>query len=121
MTRAHTIDPEEIRTVFAERGVVRLDAAFDAERAAQFEATVWNHIEARSVLRRDDPSTWTAATLSGWKGLDRSEILDALIGSALVRDALDAVERIRRLDPDRDRKHRRPHEPGVQRPRLVAP
>lgn len=86
------MDPDEIRTTFADRGVIRLEGAFSIESAARIQASVWNYVESKAGIRRDDPATWpTSAPPIGWRGLDREPMLAAMAGSPMVHRALDAI------------------------------
>jgi hypothetical protein len=86
------MDPDEIRTTFANRGVIRLDGAFSIERAARIQSSVWSYAESKTGVRRSDRSTWPSGPLPiSWKGLDRRHILDAIAGSPMVLRALDAI------------------------------
>ena len=86
------MDPDEIRTTFADRGVIRLDGAFNIESAERIQSSVWSYAEAKAGVRRSDRSTWPSGALPiGWKGLDRDHILDAMAGSPMVHRALDAI------------------------------
>ena len=86
------MDPDEIRTTFADRGVIRLDGAFGAESAARIEASVWSYVESKAGIGRNDRATWPTSSPSiGWKGLDREPMLDAIAGSSMVHHTLDAI------------------------------
>jgi hypothetical protein len=86
------MDPDEIRTTFADRGAIRLDGAFSAESAARIQASVWRYVESKTGVGRSDRSTWPSGSLPiGWKGLDRDPMLDAMAGSPMVHQALDAI------------------------------
>lgn len=86
------MDPDALRTTFAERGVVRLDRAFGEDAAARLREVVWRYAERKTGVIVADRSTWpqTRLTLS-WKGLKRNRAFDVLLGAPAVTAALDAI------------------------------
>jgi hypothetical protein len=86
------MDPEEIRTTFADRGVIRLDGACSAESAERGQTAAWRYAESKAGLLRHDRSTWPAAARSiSWKGRDRDRLLDAMASNPQIHRALDAI------------------------------
>src|SRR5262245_56333433 len=75
------MEPEEMRSVFVDRGVLRLDAAFTASEAERIRAVIWGHVDRRLGLRADDRSDWpTDGWLPiSWKGLKRNRAFDAML------------------------------------------
>ena len=78
---------------FVDRGVVRIPGAFSPEDAEAVSRAVWGHVERRSEIRRDDPSTWPAQGFSGlsFKNLKRHRAFEAVNGSEQMRRALDEL------------------------------
>lgn len=86
------VDTDEIRTTFADRGLIRIDGAFSAEVAARIQESVWSYLDSNAGIRRNDRATWpTRSAPIGWKGLDREPMLEAMAGSPMVQRALDAI------------------------------
>jgi len=85
------VEPAEIRSRFADTGVVRLDGACSRERADAMKRTVWGFIERRDGIVERDPSTWpTDEWIGGMKKIKRRPVFDVLDNEP-VRAALDAI------------------------------
>ncbi len=86
------MDLDAIRSVFVDRGVVRLDAAFSPEAAARIRTAVWRYAERKVGVRPDDPSSWPTGWLGlSWKGLKHNRAFDILVDNGSVTTALDAI------------------------------
>ncbi len=85
-------DPAQLRGEFRERGVIRVDGAFDHDAAARIGDVVWRHAGRKVGLRCDDPSTWPIGRVPiSWKGIRRNRALDALLHNRAIEWALDAL------------------------------
>src|SRR5690242_19212845 len=87
------MESADVRTVFADRGVVRLRGAFSPEAAARIHAVAWRHAERTIGVRPDDRSSWpTNGWLPiSWKRIKRQRVFDVMVDNALVPPALDAI------------------------------
>src|SRR5438045_7658951 len=81
----------ELATTFAETGICRVDGAFSAEQAEAIGDVVWRHVEQRTGVRRDDPSTWSERLVIGFRRLKTKRVFEVVVGNEGVRAALDAV------------------------------
>lgn len=82
----------DVRTVFAQTGVVRLNGAFSAEAARRISDAVWRYAERKAGLRRDDPTSWRGGWPGiSWKGLKRNPVFAPVLANEAVGDTLDAV------------------------------
>jgi hypothetical protein len=81
----------EQQRCFEQDGVVRLRGAFAADEAAAMVAAVWHHVESRTDLRRDDPSSWVPEPGVSFKRLKRNPAFHPLVGNEAVRAALDGI------------------------------
>lgn len=86
------MDAEDVRSAFADRGVVRLDGAFGRDAAARIRDVVWRYAERRVGIGPGDRSPLPGGRLPlSWKGLKRNRVFDVLVGNPAVTAALDAV------------------------------
>lgn len=81
------LTPEQ-RSEFAERGFVRLHGAFSREEAAAMEQRVWDALQRRHGVCRDDPATWQIPLGTGLQGL-RTHAVFRPIGGPALTGALD--------------------------------
>jgi hypothetical protein len=85
-------DPAALLAEFQDRGVVRIDRAFDRDAAARMGDVVWRYAARKAGLRRDDRSTWPIGRVPiSWKGIRRNRALDALLHNPAVEAALGTV------------------------------
>lgn len=80
----------EQREEFDRSGIVRLPGAVAPEQVKEMRDCVWDAVERRAEVRRNDPGTWKAQRLMGVHGLPASAIFEQ-IGSPAVCDALDSL------------------------------
>jgi hypothetical protein len=81
-----------VERVFADTGILRLDGAFTAAQAAAMRDTIWRHVERRTGVRRDDPSTWSpGAPHLSFKSLKRNPVFGAVVANEAVTAALDGI------------------------------
>lgn len=86
------MEPHAVRDAMTDRGVVRLDGAFDADAAARMAERVWGRVEHKLGARRDDRSTWPVGWLAiNWKGLKNNRVFDPVFASPDVAAALDVI------------------------------
>jgi hypothetical protein len=87
------MEPDELRAVFVDRGVVRLDGAFSSEAAERIRDVVWRYAETKIGVQRDDTGSWpTDGWLPiSWKGLKRKRALNAIVDNSAVTSTLDAI------------------------------
>ena len=83
------LDPSQ-REHFAAHGFVRLPGVFSRDAAAAMEQRVWEWLERKHGVRRDDPASWTQAQPTGLQPLKQHAIFDAIGGTALFA-ALDEL------------------------------
>lgn len=77
---------------FAERGVVRLDGAFDAVAATRIRDVVWHYADRKVGLQYDEPASWPRGWLPiSWKGLKHSRVFDVFLDNPSVVTALGAI------------------------------
>jgi Phytanoyl-CoA dioxygenase (PhyH) len=94
------VDSADVRRLFDQSGVVRLDGAFSADEAAAMRDAVWGYAERKAGLRAGDRSTWPEGWSGvSWKGLRRSQVFAPLTNNPAVTAALDAVFGIGGWDP----------------------
>lgn len=80
----------EQRENFDRSGIVRLPGAVAPEQVKEMCDCVWEAVERRAELRRDDPGTWKAQRMIGSKDLPQSVNFQR-IASPAVCDALDDI------------------------------
>lgn len=87
------MEPEEVRAVFADRGVVRLDGAFSAEAAERMRVAVWRYANAKIGVQVDAPDSWPSDGWLpiSWKNLKRNRVFDVIVDNPAVTAALDAI------------------------------
>jgi ectoine hydroxylase-related dioxygenase (phytanoyl-CoA dioxygenase family) len=76
------------RQRFFDRGIVRLPGAFSEVDAALIVDRIWQLLEEKSALRRNDPSTWEERQPTGFQSLTRTNTFNSIASSAVI-DALD--------------------------------
>src|SRR5262245_47720939 len=72
----------------AERGFVRITGAFSTPEAAAMQALVWDELQRRHGVRRDDRASWTIPQPCGLQRITADPVF-APIGAAPVRSAID--------------------------------
>jgi len=77
---------------FEEDGFVRLEQGFAVEEAERMCARVWDFLEARDGVRRDDPTTWYEENPRGFQSLTRAGAFDGVATDEVVA-ALDHLLR----------------------------
>lgn len=87
------MEPEQVRAVFFDRGVVRLDGAFSSSAAERIRAVVWRYAEAKIGARADDRDSWPSGGWLpiSWKGLKRNPVFNVVVDNPAVTAALDAI------------------------------
>lgn len=75
------------KQAFFDRGVVRLPRAFSEIDAAQMVNSIWNLLESRDGLQRNNPSTWPEMQPTGFQPLTRRGAFNQ-IASPVVIDSL---------------------------------
>ncbi|HYK65921.1 MAG TPA: phytanoyl-CoA dioxygenase family protein [Patescibacteria group bacterium] len=78
------------REEFDRSGIVRLPGAVAPERVKEMLDCVWDAVERRAEVRRDDPTTWKAQRMIGLQDLPKSVNFEH-IASPAVCEALDAI------------------------------
>jgi hypothetical protein len=78
----------EQREEFDRLGIVRLSGAIAPKDVKAMSDSVWDAVERRVKVRRDDPSTWKAQRVMGAQDLPKAATFDQ-IASPQVCDALD--------------------------------
>jgi ectoine hydroxylase-related dioxygenase (phytanoyl-CoA dioxygenase family) len=80
-------------TEFERNGILRVSGAIPGADVESMAALVWDNLERRYPIRRDQPRTWTSRRISGLHALDKSvsfqeigstkicQVLDQLLGS----------------------------------------
>jgi hypothetical protein len=89
---------DEQREEFDRRGILRLPGAISRSDTEMMCNSVWNALQRRHEIRRNDPDTWKAQRISGTHALPKSETF-AQIGSPQVREALDDLLGRRNWEP----------------------
>jgi hypothetical protein len=85
------VHPPDIDTSFAQDGVVVLRSAFSRDDAHLLKSAVWRHIESKTRVRLDDPSTWACDSNFGLGAVERRSIWAPVNASASVTRALDTI------------------------------
>ena len=80
----------EQREEFDRSGIIRLRGAIAPEQVKEMRDCVWDAVERRAEVRRDDPSTWKAQRMIGSVDLPESVNFQR-IASPAVCEALDAI------------------------------
>jgi phytanoyl-CoA dioxygenase PhyH len=80
----------EQREEFDRSGIVRLQGAVAPNAVKEMCDCVWDAVERRAEVRRDDPSTWKAQRMMGTRDLPAAATFEQ-IGSPAVCEALDAI------------------------------
>ncbi|HYL37575.1 MAG TPA: phytanoyl-CoA dioxygenase family protein [Bryobacteraceae bacterium] len=75
------------RRTFFEQGTVRLAGAFSEADAARMADRIWELLEHKYPLRRDDPATWTGKQPTGFQSLTRAGAFHSIATPAVI-DAL---------------------------------
>jgi ectoine hydroxylase-related dioxygenase (phytanoyl-CoA dioxygenase family) len=75
---------------FDRQGIVKLDGAFTAMAAARMRDVLWNELDRRYGIVRDDASTWDRHAPTGLRSTKRHAVFAAILSEAVV-DALDTV------------------------------
>jgi hypothetical protein len=83
------LTPEQ-RSEFEQTGLVRVPGAIAADDVGTMAAAVWEFLDERDGIRRDDPATWTRPRPRGFQRLEHAGML-AAIGSPAVRSSLDEL------------------------------
>jgi ectoine hydroxylase-related dioxygenase (phytanoyl-CoA dioxygenase family) len=76
------------RATFHEQGLLHLPAAIATIDADRMAARIWDVLDARDGIRREDPATWAVRQPTGFQSLTRAGVF-APLASAAVRAALD--------------------------------
>jgi hypothetical protein len=83
------LTPEQ-REEFDRSGIARLPGAVAQEVVQEMCASVWDTVERRAEVRRNDPGTWKAQRMTGFKDLPES-LNFPRIASPAVCEALDSL------------------------------
>jgi ectoine hydroxylase-related dioxygenase (phytanoyl-CoA dioxygenase family) len=75
---------------FERNGILRVSGAIPSVDVESMTALVWDNLERRYPVRRDQPGTWTSRRISGLHALDKSVTFQE-IGSAKVCQVLDEL------------------------------
>ncbi len=83
----------DLAEAFERDGHVTLKAAFEPAVASRMSQAIWSYVEARTDIRRVDPSTWPPGAPGGvsYKRLKRNASFRAVLESASTRSALDGI------------------------------
>jgi hypothetical protein len=81
------MDPDSLRSLFDERGYVRLADAFPAAAAASVADAIWEDLHRRHGVRRNDRRTWTVTEPRGLGGLRAAGVF-APLGTPAVAEAI---------------------------------
>ena len=81
---------EQQREEFDRSGIVRLPGAVAQEMVNTMRDRVWDAVERRGEVRRDDPHTWKAQRMTGLKDLPESVNFQRIAAPA-VCEALDSL------------------------------
>ena len=75
---------------FAQTGIVKIERAFSADDAARMRAVVWNELNRRYEIERDDPTTWHRHEPTGLRTTKKSAAFSPMCGAPLAT-MLDAL------------------------------
>lgn len=75
---------------FERTGVMRIEAAFDADAAQRMCDVIWNELHRRYEIERSDPTTWNRHPPTGLKSSKKSNAFTPICGPK-VETALDAL------------------------------
>jgi hypothetical protein len=75
---------------FERTGILKLEAVFDRRNAERMQNVVWNELEHRHQILRDDPTTWNHRLPTGLKSTKRSAAFGPICGPPVV-EALDTL------------------------------
>jgi hypothetical protein len=85
---------------FAATGIVKVAGAFDADDAARMRNVIWNELQHRYEIERDDPATWYRHAPTGLRTAKKSAVFAPICGPA-VREVLDALLGVGSWQPPR--------------------